>query len=215
MARRAPAWIDVTVAFGHPAATFPGDEPLRVTWSARLGDPGPIGVNLSCITSSPHNGTHADAPYHVLADGRTSEALPLDAFVGPCLVVDATLATGTVGASHVRPALEANAERVLFKTRHGGVPSAFPPDFVGLEPALVERLVAAGVRLVGTDAPSIDGPGADGLAAHRALFRGGGYNLESLDLSRVEPGAYELHAAPLKVAGLCAAPVRALLRPLP
>jgi len=38
--------------------------------------------------------------------------------------------------------------------------------------------------------------------------------LENLDLRAVPPGRYELVAPPLKVHGLDAAPVRAVLRPI-
>jgi len=214
MAARGAQWVDATMTFGHPAGTFPGDAAFHVEWTAHLGDRGSLGVNLSRITSSPHNGTHADAPYHVLEDGHRSEAFPIEPFVGPCLVVDVpkpktNLAEPSMGAR----ILQSRPERVLFRTRTGPVPARFPTDFTGLHPNLVEDLVRAGVRLVGTDAPSIDRADVHGLKAHRVLFKGGSYNLENLDLSSVRPGEYDLHAAPLKVAGLCAAPVRALLRP--
>ena len=61
---------------------------------------------------------------------------------------------------------------------------------------------------------AVDARASTTLAVHHALFNGGAYNLENLDLRHVAPGAYELYAAPLSVAGIDAAPVRALLRPL-
>lgn len=212
MARGAD-WIDATMTFGHAAGTWPGDAKLTTDWTARLGDRGPLGVNLSAFRSSPHNGTHADAPFHVLAKGGKSETLPLEAFIGPCIVVDARRGGDLVPAGAGDAVVAAKATRVLFKTREGPVPSKFPKGFRGLEPGLVERLVAAQVRLIGTDAPSVDRADLNGLQAHRILFEAGAYNLENLDLEHVTPGAYDLFAPPLKVDGLCAAPVRALLRP--
>jgi arylformamidase len=50
------------------------------------------------------------------------------------------------------------------------------------------------------------------LDVHHALFDNGAYVLENLDLRGVEPGRYELIALPQRLAGLDAAPVRALLR---
>src|SRR5688572_2958483 len=98
-------WIDATMTFGHLAGTWPGDAPISIEWTARLGDRGPLGVNLSALRSSPHNGTHADAPYHVLEDGGKSETLPVEAFLGPCLVVDATGPGDVVSASAADEAL--------------------------------------------------------------------------------------------------------------
>jgi arylformamidase len=212
--RRGPTWIDATMEFGHRGGTWPGDAVFEVAWTARLGDRGGLGVNLSRITSSPHNGTHADAPYHVLEDGHRSEAFPLEPFIGPCLVVGVPKDAGDLVRPDVAAAiLRQKPERVLFRTRTGPPPAAFPRKFTGLHPNLVEDLVRSGVRLIGTDAPSVDRADLQGLEAHRTLFRAGAYNLENLDLSRLEPGPYELYAPPLKVTGLCAAPVRALLRP--
>jgi len=47
-------------------------------------------VNVSSFTSSPHVGTHADAPLHVREGWSGSHELSLDAFFGPAIVVDVT-----------------------------------------------------------------------------------------------------------------------------
>ena len=71
------------------------------------------------------------------------------------------------------------------------------------------------VRLIGVDAPSVDERGSRTLDVHHALFDGGAYVLENLDLRAVKAGRYELIALPQRLAGLDAAPVRALLRTAP
>lgn len=215
MPKRAAAdWIDATMEFGAAGGTWPGDAPFSVEWTGRLQDR-KWGVNLSRVSSSPHNGTHADAPYHVDEKGAKSEGLPLDVFMGPCLVVDASQETGQLlGAGLASKILRERPERVLFKTRKGPPSAAFPRGFLGLDPELTKRLVKGGVRLIGTDAPSVDRADLNGLKSHAILFAGGSFNLENLDLCRIESGPHELYAPPLKVSGLCAAPVRALLRPL-
>ena len=42
--------------------------------------------NLTAFSMCAHNGTHIDAPFHFLPEGKTVESLPLDAFVGDCFV---------------------------------------------------------------------------------------------------------------------------------
>ncbi len=69
-----------------------------------------------------------------------------------------------------------------------------------------------GVRLLGLDIPSVDAIDSRDLPNHRALASAGVHILESLDLSAVRPGIYELIALPLKITGGEAAPVRAILR---
>lgn len=199
--------------FGHPAGTWPGDAPLERQWTARIGDGGG-GVNLTRFCSSPHNGTHSDAPVHVDDAGGMSESLPLQPYLGPCRVVDAAkVSEPEIPAALALPALRAGNRRVLFRTRVGPLPDAFPRGFRGLSLGLAKRLAEGGVELVGTDAPSIDPFDSKGLRAHKALFAAGAVLLENLDLSDAPPGDYELAALPLKVRGLCAAPVRAVLRP--
>ena len=58
----------------------------------------------------------------------------------------------------------------------------------------------------------MDGPGAAGLPAHRALLRSGVVVLEGLDLGGVPPGTYELVCLPLRIMGGDGAPARAVLR---
>jgi arylformamidase len=80
-------------------------------------------------------------------------------------------------------------------------------------PAAVARvLTQRGLRLLGMDAPSVDERESRALDVHHALFDGGAYVLENLDLRDVRPGRYELIALPQRLGGLDAAPVRALLR---
>jgi arylformamidase len=62
------------------------------------------------------------------------------------------------------------------------------------------------------DAPSVDERESKTLDVHHALFGGGAFVLENLDLRGVTPGRYELVALPQRLEGLDAAPVRAVLR---
>jgi arylformamidase len=68
--------------------------------------------------------------------------------------------------------------------------------------------------LLGVDCPSVDDRESKTLAVHHALFDGGAFVLENLDLRGVTPGRWELLALPLRVGAMDAAPVRAFLRPL-
>jgi arylformamidase len=191
------------------------------TWD---GEPGPdcrpikrIGVDgepaqVSLLTLATHTGTHVDAPSHFIPGGATVEALPLDALVGPCRVIEIG------GGPLIEPAdLEAapiGARRILLKTASGDLWSDpdFRHDFVALSPASAAWLVAHGVRLVGIDYLSIDPYDADPAAAHLTLLGAGVVVLEGLDLREVPPDEYDLAALPLKLAGADGAPARVVLR---
>ena len=44
--------------------------------------------NLTAVHMCAHNGTHVDAPYHFINDGKTIEQVSLEKFVGPCYVAE-------------------------------------------------------------------------------------------------------------------------------
>ena len=200
--------ISVTVRPGTPE--WPGDTPYTCGWTWQLarGD----SVNVSTITMSPHVGTHADAPLHVDDGWPASDRLPLDAFMGSALVCTVA-ATPRLLTLHDLPVMPVGGvTRLLLRTGQSIAGGVFPDAWPALSPDTVRELIASGLRLLGVDAPSVDLRDSRTLETHRALFAGGAWNLENLDLRAVADGAYELTALPLKLSGLDAAPVRALLR---
>ena len=208
--------ISVRVAPGTPE--WPGDTPYGCGWTARVAEGS--SVNLSAITLSPHVGTHTDAPLHVRDGWPASDALPVAAFLGPAVVVDVVALGGEIEFAALSAAARsagldlAGVERLLLRTGHTIADGRFPDAWPWLAPACLERLCAAGLALLGVDAPSVDGRESQDLATHRALFGAGAFNLENLDLRAAAPGRYELLALPLSLDGLDAAPARAVLRTL-
>lgn len=81
-----------------------------------------------------------------------------------------------------------------------------------IAPETIDLLAAHGVRLVGLDTPSLDPEDSMSMDAHLAVCRHRMVILEGLVLDDVAAGDYELIALPLKLAGLDASPVRAVLR---
>jgi arylformamidase len=95
-----------------------------------------------------------------------------------------------------------------------GDQSAWPRGFRALAPETVERLALRGTRLIGVDVPSVDPETSKDLPSHMVCKRHDIRIVENLVLADVAPGDYELIALPLKLRGLDAAPVRAVLRRL-
>ena len=205
---------DITRSLTPKTAVWPGDTPFAQRWTSRIEEGAT--VNLSAITLSLHAGTHADAPLHFLAGGAAIDAIPLGHFVGPAVVVEVEAAADAIRPAHVQGLGLGEVRRVLFKTRHSTVPEArWEPDFPPILPETIACLGRRGVVLVGTDAPSVDPHDSRALPAHKALAEHGIVNLENLALGAVPPGTYHLAALPLKLEGLDAAPLRAILTELP
>jgi arylformamidase len=206
-------WRDISVALQPETPPWPGDTPMSCGWSLAMADG--ASVNVSAWTLSPHVGTHADAPLHVQRDGAGADALPLAPFRGKAFVADVTALVGEISRAQLAAlGLPAGVQRLLLRTDRTTAAAEFPDAWPALSVDAARALVADGLVLLGVDCPSVDDRESKSLAVHHALFDGGAYVLENLDLHDVPPGAYELLALPLKVGAVDAAPARALLRPL-
>ena len=200
--------ISVVVQVGTPE--WPGDAPFECGWTTRIAEGS--SVNLSHVGGSPHVGTHADAPLHVHDGWPASDSLPLEAFLGDALVIDVSGTPAGPLSIDVDDARLTGVERLLLRTGRCIADGHFPADWPVLDHSAAARLTANGLRLFGVDAPSVDARHSTKLEVHHALFGGGAYVLENLDLRGVPAGRYELIALPQRLAGLDAAPVRAVLR---
>ena len=153
--------------------------------------------NLSYIKMTTHSGTHIDAPLHFSEDGSSIDQLRLNTFYGKCTVITVE---GILTGEDMERLLPYCKRRILF--RGNG------KTFLSHSAAIV--LAESRVILVGTDAESIATP-FDEARPHRELARAGITVIENLNLSAIEDGEYDLCAFPVKLAGLEAAPCRAIL----
>lgn len=190
---------------------WPGDTQFTFerTWVMENGSP----VNVGRMTMSTHSGTHGDAPLHYSAAAADIASVDLGPYLGECLVVDARGARGAVDIRDL-PHL-GGVERVLLRTFDTFPHDQWDSSFTAIAPETIGWLAAQGVRLIGTDAPSVDPQDSKTMEAHKAVLAVGMRILEGLVLDSVPPGRYELIALPLKIAGGDAGLCRAILRELP
>ena len=174
---------------------FPGDPaPERtVLCSMARGDL----YNLTQFSMCAHNGTHIDAPFHFLHDGKTVEQLPLETFVGDCFVVR--------WEGELTPA---DAEAILEKARGAERLRIAGPATVTAGAAKV--FASGSLRLLGCEGQTV-GPEEAPMEVHLILLRRGIALLEGIILENVPEGHYFLSAAPLNLAGADGAPCRAYL----
>jgi arylformamidase len=228
--RSAPAgdggWIDVSRPVSDGMELWPGDPPWRYRLAASIA--GGDTANVGEVSGTTHAGTHVDAPLHVDPDGAPIDGLPLEAFAGPAVLLDVSAAGPFIEPDEIETAIrslepalrdtEARAvdgdeplERLLLRTGCDWS-AGFPSRWRALSAQAARWCGARGLRLVGTDAPSVDPPDSTSLQTHKALGSAGVAILESLALAGIEPGRYALVAFPLRWIGADASPVRAALR---
>jgi len=202
---------DITRPLSPRTAVFPGDVPVQIapTMAMRDGD----SCNVTALTLSAHAGTHVDAPRHYSDEGCGVDAIPLDILIGPARVISLT-----VGPAITIADLQRALSGVPFPSRllvhtlaseQSG--DAWSSDFPNFAPEAAEWLSANGLRLIGTDAPSVDPADSKDLPAHKAFLRYGVFILENICLRDVPDGDYQLIALPLRLVGGDAAPARAVL----
>ena len=208
---------DISRTLSDELAEWPGDEPFHFRLTKTLAEG--QSVNLGGISMSVHNGTHADAQFHFDANGESIEKAPLEIYLGRAIVVDLTQAFSQLKEKHLitiedlQPHAEEIAEtsRLLIKTGRWNNSAVFPDQIPVIAADIAAWLPKNGVKLLGLDLPSVDEIDSKSLQNHHALAGAGIVIIESLDLSRVGSGIYNLAALPLKIAGGDGAPMRAIL----
>ena len=158
--------------------------------------------NLTAFSMCAHNGTHIDAPFHFIKDGKTVDEICLEAFVGMAYVAEHQgLVTGKDAVEIIEQARIQNkeaAKRILLK---GDVE-------VSLEAAKV--FAASDILLLGNE-PQTIGPQNAPMAVHLALLGANVVMLEGIRLEELSEGAYFLSAVPLNLSGAEGSPCRAVL----
>ena len=174
---------------------YPGDpKPQKQTLSATgAGD----AYNLMAFSMCAHNGTHVDAPFHFLHNGKTVDRMELTSFVGECYVARHT---GDVTGTDARNILTKakGAERILIAGE----------ATVTADAAAVFASVP--IRLLGNEGQTI-GPENAPMEVHKILLGKEVVLLEGIVLKNVPEGRYFLSAAPLNLGGADGAPCRAYL----
>lgn len=205
--------IDISPALSAASPAFPGDTPFTATRTWTLG--GDCPVNVSKFEATTHIGAHADAPLHYDARGAAIDEVALAPYIGPCTVVH-VIGEGPVTADALDAATAGRTNpRLLIRTYAVHPGDRWDGAFAAIAPDAIDWLADRGGVLIGVDTPSLDPAGSKTMDAHRRVFARGLRILEGLILDHVAPGAYELIAPPLKLKGLDAAPVRAVLRTRP
>lgn len=201
--------ISPTISAGIPV--WPGDTPFAASTTWAIGDGCP--VHVSRMTMTTHLGAHVDAPSHYDPAGAAIDAVGLLPYIGACRVIHC-IGQALVEPQHIAASLENVPARVILRTYDKAPQSAWDPQFPAISAAAIALLASRGVILVGTDAASLDPQDSKTLDAHNAVRAHGMAILEGVVLDDVPEGDYELIALPLKLAGMDASPVRAILRPL-
>ena len=153
--------------------------------------------NLTNISLCTHNGTHIDAPFHFIKNGKTVNEIELEKFVGECLVVSFN---GEITKEDAEKLMEKenSPKRILIK------------GYAYVTEASAKVFAEKGIYLLGCESQSV-GPEASPMAVHKIFLEKEVVLLEGLRLNNIDDGEYFLCAQPVNIAGSDGAPCRAIL----
>ena len=188
-------------------AVYPGDPSPEKEIKLSISD-GAV-CNLTAFKMCAHNGTHVDAPYHFINDGKTIDQVDMERFIGYAFVIshegDITAEDAHSFISQAREAAlsSGNAEcdcynRILVKG-----------DATMTEDA-AKVFAENRIMLFGNESQTV-GPLDAPMAVHLIMLGAEIVLLEGIRLEEVPDGVYLLNSAPLNLGGSDGAPCRAVL----
>lgn len=219
--------VDLTYPLAPDAPAYPGEPPFEVQIAHTYDKDGYFDRHFC---SAEHYGTHMDAPAHFIPGQLTLDAIPVEQFFGPAVVVDVSAKVGQNADYRLT-----HADLQTWERAHGEIPVGavviartgwgtrwgdparylntdaqgtlhFPGFSAEAARFLVEERQIAGL---GIDTLSVDyGPSTD-FEVHNITHPHGLYHLENLAKLEVLPeeGAF-LVVAPMKLAGGSGGPTR-------
>ena len=207
--------IDHTLTVSEKIPTFPGSpKPQFIEWETIAKD----GYNLELLFLSSHTGTHIDAPFHFVKNGKKiHEILP------ERLVNEATLIKIKKKAN--QPILKTDIQK--FEKKHGQIKSGTAVVFwtgwqknlaeefyfsknPGLAVSAAKYLVSKKINLVAIDSPSIDLGSDLKFSVHHILAKNNILIVENLaNLEKINSDKFHLITSPLKLKNATGSPIRA------
>src|SRR5438552_8934276 len=141
---------DVTVPITNTMPVWPGDPPVQLSAKSHLSRDKTHTVRVTAIEMGSHTGTHIDAPFHMIDDGKRLHELPVETLAGKVRVFEVP-GVPSLDRAELAPLNWSGVERVLFKTENSKHwnDGKFYESFVYLDPSGAEFIVEQGMRLVG------------------------------------------------------------------
>lgn len=201
--------VDLSHPLVHGQQTFPSDPKLSIV---PHGTTKTLRYNITQLSMGSHQGTHLDAMYHFIDDGKTLDQMPLDWFYGPARVLRIPKEAGeelTVDdflpyEQHLTP-----GAKIIYETgwhRHFGEENFFT-DFPSLTLQAGEYLASRQIRLLGMDTPT---PSRDWYEIHHILLGAEIVIVETLANLDQVPDQFIFMGFPLNLVGRDGSPIRAV-----
>lgn len=211
-------FIDLTflIESGMPTCGTPWHQKVEIT---QMGTISKVGRNTHRIVLGSHSGTHMDAPYHFLQDGKTMESLELDLLCGEISIVDFR----AYGKGDIIPLSAVASQKVtkrmlfVFGWNKYWKGEEYYKDFPYFSHEAIQYLIAHGMKFMAMDTPSPDSGNmivstAEDSPNHKELLVNEVVIVEYLTNTQYlnKDRKYRIMAFPLKIAGADGSPCRVI-----
>jgi len=228
-------YVDLSYAYGPDTLYWPTAERFKLESVFKGKTDMGYWYEANNISTAEHGGTHMDAPIHFGEGQLSADQVPVDAGIGPLVVVD--VRDKAAADRDYRLAVD---DLTAWERDHGRIPDGATvvmfsgwgerwPDakrylgtdvrgdianlhFPGFGEAAIRFLIEKRqINAIGVDTASIDyGPSRD-FIVHRVLNGAGKPAFENLaNVDRIPPAGATLIALPMKIKGGSGGPVRAV-----
>jgi len=208
--------LDLTLTISKNLPMFPGSpKPQFISWSTIKKD----GYNLELLFLSSHSGTHMDAPYHFIKNGKKIHEIPVSRLTNNAILIKLR--------KKANQAISKN-DIIKFEKKQGIIPKNATIIFAtgwqknlqstnyfeknpGLSVSAAKYLTSKKINLVGIDSPSIDLGNEKKFSVHQILSKNNILIVENLaNLTKISGNYFKLVVLPLKLKDATGSPVRAI-----
>ena len=207
--------IDLTLTVSEKIPTFPGSpKPHFIEWETIPKD----GYNLELLFLSTHTGTHIDAPFHFVKNGKKIHEIAPERLVNEAVLIrigknsNRSISKTDIQNFEQKNGKIENGSTVIF---HTGWQKNLNKEFYftenpGLSVSAAKYLVSKKINMVGIDSPSIDLGSDSKFSVHHILAKNNILIVENLaNLNKIKSNSFHLITSPLKLKNATGSPIRA------
>lgn len=208
-------YLDLTQELDENLPVYPGTPKIKIEPFSQVSKDGFRETTLTLLS---HMGTHMDAPFHMVEEGKRLEEYGIEEFIGSGIVLDVRAFQGkTISLSHVQSQLE-DVERHDFALLYTGRSAYFYEECYFEDPPLLEEDAAEFLsgwvkKGIGVDALTVDTMKNMDFVVHRKFMEKGKLIVENLkDLETLLGEEFEFYCIPIKFHLSDGAPARAFVK---
>ena len=207
--------IDLTLTVSEKIPTFPGSpKPHFIEWETIPKD----GYNLELLFLSTHTGTHIDAPFHFVKNGKKIHEIVPERLVNEAILIrigknsNRSISKTDIQNFEQKNGKIENGSTVIFYTgwQKNINKKFYFTENPGLSVSAAKYLVSKKINMVGIDSPSIDLGTDSKFSVHHVLAKNNILIVENLaNLGKIKSNNFHLITSPLKLKNATGSPIRA------